>query len=96
MSFADLATAAYRARISLSATGYYRTPEDRMEQDHHAGAAVLLFRVWGGRQRGCGRHADRGNRSCCAVDILQDVGSSLNTAIDLGQIEGGFCRVSAG
>ncbi len=50
LTFAQLVQQAYRARISLSATGYYRTPRIQLGQRQHDGAAVLLFRLRCGRQ----------------------------------------------
>jgi xanthine dehydrogenase large subunit len=56
-----------------------------------AGAAVLLLRLWRGCDRGGDRHADRRNR-ILRTDILHDCGASLNPALDIGQIEGGFVQ----
>ena len=59
LAFAELAKRAYLARVSLSSTGFYATPEDRMGPGEGEGPAVLLFRLWRGLLRGDHRHADR-------------------------------------
>jgi xanthine dehydrogenase large subunit len=90
-TFADVACAAYTARVSLSATGFYRTPGlswDAATGRGHPfyyyafGAAVSEVEVCGYT----GAHTLR------RVDILHDVGDSLVEAIDRGQIEGGFVQ----
>jgi xanthine dehydrogenase large subunit len=91
LDFAELACAAHAARISLSATGYYRTPglhwNPQTMQGHPFyyyafGAAVAEVELCGLT----GLHRLR------RVDILHDVGESLLEAIDLGQVEGGFVQ----
>ena len=47
------------ARVSLSATGFYKTPKVDWDRDQRAGPSVLLFRLWRGGDRGGDRHADR-------------------------------------
>ena len=89
--FESVVQAAYARRISLSATGYYRTPGlswDAAKGFGHPfyyfafGAAVSEVEV-------CGH---TGVHRLLRVDILHDVGDSLNEKIDLGQIEGGFVQ----
>jgi xanthine dehydrogenase large subunit len=91
LNFAEVVAAAYRSRISLSATGYYRTPglswDPALGQGHPFyyfayGAAVSEVEV-------CGY---TGVHSLRRVDLLHDVGDSLVEAIDRGQIEGGFVQ----
>ncbi len=91
LPFAELTAAAYAARISLSATGYYRTPglhwDPKAGRGHPFyyfayGAAVSEVEV-------CGYS---GVHRLLRCDLLHDVGDSLNEIIDRGQIEGGFVQ----
>ncbi len=91
LEFAAVVQAAYARRVSLSATGYYATPglswnpETGQGHPFHYfafGAAVCEVEVDG----------DTGIHRCLRVDILHDVGDSLNPVIDRGQIEGGFVQ----
>jgi xanthine dehydrogenase large subunit len=91
LRFEAVVAAAYRARISLSSTGFYRTPglswNPQTGQGHPFyyfafGAAVSEVEV-------CGY---TGVHTLRRVDLLHDVGDSLAIAIDRGQIEGGFVQ----
>ena len=91
LRFQDVVSAAYSARISLSSTGFYRTPglswDPQTGQGHpfyyfSFGAAVSEVEV-------CGY---TGVHTLRRVDLLHDVGDSLAIAIDRGQIEGGFVQ----
>ena len=91
LRFQDVVSAAYSARISLSSTGFYRTPglswDPQTGQGHpfyyfSFGAAVSEVEV-------CGY---TGVHTLRRVDLLHDVGDSLAVAIDRGQIEGGFVQ----
>lgn len=91
VSFSEVTQAAYLAQVSLSATGYYRTPDisyDRVagrgKPFHYFafGAAVVEVEV----SSLTGEHRVR------RVDILHDVGNSLVPTIDKGQVEGGFVQ----
>ncbi|HLM44105.1 MAG TPA: molybdopterin cofactor-binding domain-containing protein, partial [Myxococcaceae bacterium] len=91
VSFAEVVHAAYLAQVSLSATGYYRTPDisyDRVagrgKPFHYYafGSAVVEVEVSGLT----GEHRVR------RVDVLHDVGTSLVPSIDKGQVEGAFIQ----
>ena len=58
--WAQVVAWAYQARVSLSSTGFYATPKIVWDRVQGHGAAVLLFRLWRGGDRGGDRPADRG------------------------------------
>ena len=91
IEYLEVVDRAYMERVSLSAQGYYRTPglqwdraKGRGRPFHYyaCGAAVAEVEIDGTT----GMHQVR------RVDILHDVGQSLNPGVDRGQIEGGFVQ----
>lgn len=91
MAFCDLCRKAHIARISLSATGYYATPGLSYDRDSHRGRPFLYF-AYGAAVSEVVIDTLTGEHKVLAVDILHDVGRSLNPQIDRGQIEGGFIQ----
>jgi xanthine dehydrogenase large subunit len=91
MTFAALVRAAYEARISLSATGYYRTPKIHWDKRTQTGRPFYYF-AYGAAVAEVAVDTLSGETQLLRVDILHDVGTSLNPAIDRGQIEGGFLQ----
>ncbi|MEM9841031.1 MAG: xanthine dehydrogenase molybdopterin binding subunit [Pseudomonadota bacterium] len=91
LPFKDVVSAAYMARISLSATGYYRTPKIHYDRDLHRGRPFFYF-AYGAAVSEVEIDTLTGENRVVRTDILHDVGRSLNPAIDLGQIEGGFIQ----
>ncbi len=91
LSFAELVMAAYLGRVSLSATGYYRTPKIHYDRERSQGRPFLYF-AYGAAVSEVELDTLTGEYCLTAVDILHDVGRSLNPAVDLGQIEGGFVQ----
>jgi xanthine dehydrogenase large subunit len=91
VEFAALAKEAYLARISLSGTGYYATPKIHYDRDKAAGRPFYYF-AYGAAASEVVLDTLTGEYKVTRVDILHDVGKSLNPAIDLGQIEGGFIQ----
>ncbi len=89
--FADLVDEAYLARISLSSTGYYRTPKIDFDRASGTGRPFYYF-AYGAAVSEVAIDMLTGESRVLAVDILHDVGSSLNPALDIGQIEGGFIQ----
>ncbi len=90
-SFAELCRRAHLGRISLSATGFYATPKIHYDRATHTGRPFLYF-AYGAALSEVVIDTLTGEHKVLAVDILHDVGRSLNPAIDLGQIEGGFVQ----
>ncbi|NIR61156.1 MAG: molybdopterin-dependent oxidoreductase, partial [Gammaproteobacteria bacterium] len=82
---------AYMARISLSATGFYRTPKIHYDRSVHRGRPFFYY-AYGAAVSEVIIDTLTGENRVVRVDILHDVGRSLNPAIDLGQIEGGFVQ----
>jgi xanthine dehydrogenase large subunit len=89
--FAELCRRAHLGRISLSATGFYATPKIHYDRATHKGRPFLYF-AYGAALSEVVIDTLTGEHKVLAVDILHDVGRSLNPAIDLGQIEGGFIQ----
>jgi len=91
LEFAQLVRQAYHARISLSSTGYYRTPRIQWDSTKMSGQPFFYF-AFGAAVSEVAVDTLSGESRLLRVDILHDVGRSLNPAIDLGQIEGGFLQ----
>ncbi len=91
ISFDDLVAKAYMARISLSANGFYATPKIKWDRKKGIGRPFFYF-AYGAAVSEVVIDTLTGENRLLRVDILHDVGKSLNPAIDLGQIEGGFAQ----
>ena len=91
LPFAELARMAYFARTQLSATGFYATPKIHYDRKTLSGRPFFYF-SYGAAVTEVAIDLLTGEHRMLAVDILHDVGSSLNPAIDRGQIEGGFIQ----
>jgi xanthine dehydrogenase large subunit len=91
LPFAKLVQQAYRARVSLSSTGYYRTPRIQWDNARMTGQPFFYF-AFGAAVSEVAIDTLTGETRLLRVDILHDVGKSLNPAIDMGQIEGGFLQ----
>ncbi|MBV9884873.1 MAG: xanthine dehydrogenase molybdopterin binding subunit [Sphingomonadaceae bacterium] len=90
-AFDELCRRAHLARISLAATGFYATPDIDYDRPSHRGRPFLYF-AYGAALSEVVIDTLTGEHKLLAVDILHDVGRSLNPAVDLGQIEGGFIQ----
>ncbi|POF29991.1 xanthine dehydrogenase molybdopterin binding subunit [Roseibium marinum] len=88
---AAIAKQAFAARIQLSHAGFYATPGITWDRDSVTGRPFFYF-AYGGACSEVTIDTMTGEMSVDRVDILHDVGHSLNPAIDLGQIEGGFVQ----
>ncbi|HVE15522.1 MAG TPA: xanthine dehydrogenase molybdopterin binding subunit [Chthoniobacterales bacterium] len=91
VTFPEVCAKAHMDRVSLSASGFYKTPE--IHWDRAAGKGMPFYYFASGVSVSevevdgwTGMHNVR------RVDILHDVGESLNPSVDRGQIEGGFVQ----
>jgi xanthine dehydrogenase large subunit len=91
MSFGELAQACHQARVSLSSTGYYRTPKIHFDRETNRGRPFFYY-AHGVAVSEVAIDTLTGEWKPLRTDILHDVGSSLNPAVDRGQIEGGFIQ----
>ena len=91
ISFDDLAHSAYMARISLSSNGFYKTPKISWDRPSGKGRPFYYF-AYGAAVSEVAIDTLTGENRILRVDILHDAGKSINPAIDLGQVEGGFVQ----
>ncbi len=91
MSFADAARECYEGRVSLSATGFYQTPRIRWDRIRGEGRPFYYF-AYGAAVSEVALDTLTGENRILRADILHDAGASLNPAIDIGQVEGGYVQ----
>ncbi|MGH8683267.1 MAG: xanthine dehydrogenase molybdopterin binding subunit [Burkholderiales bacterium] len=91
LTFAELVRMAYLARVQLWAGGFYKTPKIHYDPKTLKGRPFLYF-AYGAAVSEVAIDTLTGETRLLRADILHDVGRSLNPAIDLGQIEGGFVQ----
>lgn len=89
--WSELAEAAYVRQIQLSATGFYRTPGIGYDRKVGRGKPFYYF-AYGAAVAEVEVDGYTGMKRVLAVDILHDVGDSLNPGVDRGQIEGAFVQ----
>ncbi|MBJ3783328.1 xanthine dehydrogenase molybdopterin binding subunit [Devosia sediminis] len=89
--FAELAASAYLNRVQLSAAGFYKTPNIHWDRATGKGHPFYYF-AYGASVSEVTIDTLSGEYTVDRVDILHDVGKSLNPAIDIGQVEGGFIQ----
>lgn len=82
---------AWMERVSLSATGFYKTPDIGHDIKTNKGMAFNYF-TYGAACSEVEIDCLTGDHQVIRTDIVMDLGSSLNPAIDIGQIEGGFMQ----
>lgn len=91
ISWFALIQQAYFARVSLSSTGFYKTPKIEYDRQIGKGRPFFYF-AYGAAASEVSIDTLTGEYKVNRVDILHDVGNSLNPSIDKGQIEGGFVQ----
>jgi xanthine dehydrogenase large subunit len=89
--WAEIVGKANLARVPLSAAGFYKTPNIHWDRAAGKGSPYFYF-TYGAACAEVAIDTLTGEYRVPRVDILQDVGRSLNRAIDIGQIEGGFIQ----
>jgi xanthine dehydrogenase large subunit len=91
LSFGELARLCWLGRVSLSATGFYKTPKIHWDPKAMRGRPFFYF-SFGAAAAEVAVDTLTGESRVLRVDLVQDCGASLNPAIDLGQIEGAFVQ----
>jgi xanthine dehydrogenase large subunit len=90
-SFEAVVAMAYANRIQLWSDGFYRTPKIHYDKHTLSGRPFYYF-AYGAACTEVAIDTLTGESKVLKVDILHDVGRSINPAIDIGQIEGGFVQ----
>ena len=91
MTFNSFVELAWFNQISLSSTGFYRTPKIYYDHENARGRPFYYY-AYGASCSEVIIDTLTGENKILRVDILHDVGKSLNPAIDIGQVEGGFIQ----
>ncbi|HXR01901.1 MAG TPA: xanthine dehydrogenase molybdopterin binding subunit [Pseudomonas sp.] len=91
ISFDTLAQQAWMGQVSLSSTGYYKTPKIFYDRSQARGRPFYYF-AFGAACSEVIVDTLTGEYKMLRTDILHDVGASLNPAIDIGQVEGGYIQ----
>ena len=91
MSFAEAAKTCYLGRVSLSSTGFYATPKIHWDKARSRGRPFYYY-AYGAAVSEVAIDLLTGENRILRADILHDAGRSLNPAIDIGQVEGGFVQ----
>jgi xanthine dehydrogenase large subunit len=91
MPFAQLVNAAYLARVQLWSDGFYATPKVHWDSNTLTGHPFYYF-AYGAAVSEVVIDTLTGEWKLLRADLLHDAGRSINPAIDLGQIEGGFIQ----
>ncbi|BDT67099.1 putative xanthine dehydrogenase subunit D [Comamonadaceae bacterium OS-1] len=89
--FASLVQQAYANRIQLWSDGFYRTPKIHYDKATLTGRPFYYF-AYGAACTEVAIDTLTGESRVLKIDILYDAGTSINPAIDIGQVEGGFIQ----
>ena len=89
--FAQVVGWAYQARISLSSTGFYATPKIVWDRVRGTGRPFFYF-AYGAAVTEVVIDRLTGENRILRADILHDTGTSLNPALDIGQVEGAYVQ----
>jgi xanthine dehydrogenase large subunit len=89
--FGELTKKAYAARVHLSSAGYYKTPKLHWDRERGKGRPFFYY-AYGAACSETVIDILTGEMKVLRADVLHDVGRSINPALDIGQIEGGFVQ----
>ncbi|WP_374645293.1 xanthine dehydrogenase molybdopterin binding subunit [Tabrizicola sp.] len=89
--WAEVVALAYQARVGLSSTGYYATPKITWDRVKGVGRPFFYF-AYGAAVTEVVIDRLTGENRILRADLLHDTGTSLNPAIDIGQIEGAYVQ----
>ena len=90
-NFFKIIKEAYLNRVSLSSTGFYKTPKIKFNKEKFLGRPFLYF-CYGASVSEVTIDTLTGENIVDRVDILHDAGKPINPALEIGQIEGGFIQ----
>jgi xanthine dehydrogenase large subunit len=90
-SFAEAAALSYQGRVSLSATGFYKTPKVDWDRIKGQGRPFFYF-AYGASITEVAVDTWTGENRILRTDILHDAGASLNPDLDIGQVEGAYVQ----
>jgi xanthine dehydrogenase large subunit len=91
LPFADVVMDAYLARVQLWSDGFYATPKLHWDRATLTGRPFLYF-AYGAAVSEVLVDTLTGESRVLRTDLLHDVGQSINPALDIGQVEGGFIQ----
>jgi len=91
LDFAELVNQAYLARVQLWSDGFYATPGLKWDRQTMQGHPFYYF-AYGAAVSEVIVDTLTGEWKLLRADVLHDVGTSLNPAVDIGQVEGAFIQ----
>jgi len=91
LAFEELVQLAWFGRVSMSATGFYKTPKIHYDRETFSGRPFFYY-AYGAAISEVVVDTLTGEYRLLRVDIVHDCGDSLNPAVDLGQVEGGYVQ----
>jgi xanthine dehydrogenase large subunit len=91
IDFQDAVMKAYMGQVGLSSTGFYKTPDVHFDREKGQGKPYHYF-AYGMSVTEVLLDTLNGHHKMSRVDIVHDVGDSINARIDKGQVEGGFIQ----
>ncbi len=90
-SFKQVVQDAYAHRVQLWSDGFYKTPDVHWNPETFKGSPFYYY-AYGAAVSEVAIDTLTGEYALLRADLLHDAGQSINTALDKGQIEGGFIQ----